>query len=408
MAAGGQCADVRVTDQGMTTKDVTIGIVLVAIAGQVGNSLVGVPSPEDQKKDFDAVIAGVNKAGGVRCRTLVPKYYQANPLDSSQQHATCLQLVQDKVFAVLEAAAMDYPATNRDCVPQNKLPMIDVVPIADSEAAAFSPYLFSYTGSWGTIIKNHVQAISRMKWFDGAKNIGVVKESCIPEISQQLLDELGRVGIARSRIVTYDYGCPTGVVPPTQIQQAVLKFKTSDVSHVIDAGTSTLNDFSKQAQQQQYKPKYSLPDGGFVAVSSTANSAPDQQNFDGAIAVTPYAYGADNSGIPLGPETDRCNAMLAAGGMPPAQKQSVAFGGSACGLVRMLQVAMEHAPTLTRANLAAGLAAAGRVDFAFPTGPADFTVGRHTTGGQFWRPVTYKGACACWKVMDATWQPRFA
>jgi hypothetical protein len=401
----GSCGELRATDQGVTPTELRIAVILVSIQGSVGNGLVGVPGPEDQKKDFEAVIRAVNKAGGVACRKLVPTYHEANPINASNQHAVCLDIVADKVFAVLNVGAFN-PVSNRDCLPQNNLPLFDVVPLPKSEAEHYRPLLFSYAGRWDHIFRNFAHGAAGRHWFDGAKNIGLLEKSCDPEFNSQMIAELAEVGIARSRVREFDYGCPPAVIPPNQIQQSVLQFKTSEVTHVIDVGTGAFTDFSKAAAQQQYRPKYGLPDGGNLATTQNPNNRPDA-TMDGALAITPYAYGAENSNVPLGPMTERCDAILVAAGLQPVVKQQVAMGGTVCSLVWLLQTAAERAPALTRTNLMQGLERAGKVDLPFPVGPADFSAPGTTTGGQFWRPVGYVDACGCWKLLDTAWRPSF-
>jgi hypothetical protein len=410
-ASGPDCGTAGATDQGVTAKEIHIAIALVNLAGAAGNGLVGVPPPEQQQGDFDAVIADINKNGGVQCRKLVPTYYQGNPLDQQQEHATCLQIVQDKPFALLDVSAIDTPPSSRDCVPQAKIPLFDVVPILQSQAQKdFFPYEFTYFGQWDTIMRDTVFGGRQLGWFDGAQKIGLLEEDCAPEMNTQLEGNLAQIGIQSSQLTRFNYGCPPGLIPPNQTAQAVLQFKTSGVDHVIDVGIAAANDFSKQAQQQGYHPKYLLPDGGAVATFQSPQFAPDPTNFNGALAITSSQYAGDHSpGVTLSEATKRCDAIMAAGGQPPLEKQGVAFGGVACNLTWMFAAAAGHDQGLTRVNLVNGLDQSGSLDMSFPQGPAKFDARPRTvTGGQFWRPVVYDGACPCFRVADPTFRPNFS
>src|SRR5256885_1826940 len=64
------------------------------------NETIQLPSVADLQKAYNAVFDYYNAAGGVQCRKLVPKYYSDNVLDVSSEQAACLQMQQDKVFAV--------------------------------------------------------------------------------------------------------------------------------------------------------------------------------------------------------------------------------------------------------------------------------------------------------------------
>ena len=51
-----------------------------------------------------------------------------------------------------------------------------------------------------------------------------------------------------------------------QLQQAVLKFKTSGVTHVFPVNmVADLPTFTRIAQAQRFHPRYSVPDDGIIA-----------------------------------------------------------------------------------------------------------------------------------------------
>ena len=409
-SSSSSCSNLTSTDQGVTPSQIHVGVVLVNLEGQAGNSLVGVPSPQQQQADFQAVFDSVNASGGVQCRKLVPTYYEGNPLDQAEEHATCLQIVQDKPFALLDVSAIDTPPSTRDCVPEAHIPFFDTVPLLKSEAQQqFYPYMFTYQGEYDHIMRDFAYGARQEGWFSGAQKVGILEEDCPQEVNANIAESLAEVGWSGSRVTTFDYGCPSGLIPPNEQEQAVLSFKTSGVTNVIDAvgGAGSSNDFSRVAQEQDYKPKYGIPDGGAVATFQSASFAPDPSNFNGALAITALQYGADTTPVPFSASTAKCDQIMAAGGQPPAEKQGVGFGGVACDQVWELVAGLTHDPTVTRAQLAAGLDSSGPLDFSFPDGPAVFDKPKVVTGGQFWRPVVYDGPCTCWKVKDATFRPNF-
>ena len=53
-----------------------------------------------------------------------------------------------------------------------------------------------------------------------------------PDVVKQYLGWLQQAGVSSSQIVTYDVGCPDGFANPSDIQQAILKFQGSGVTHV--------------------------------------------------------------------------------------------------------------------------------------------------------------------------------
>ena len=75
----------------------------------------------------------------------------------------------------------------------------------------------------------------------------------------------------------------------------------------------------------------------------------------------------------------------------------------------MLVAALDHAPSLSRTSLAAGLKAAVSINSAYPEGPNDYAVGTDVTyGGQYYRTVQFLPSCTCWRVIDPTSPSRCA
>ncbi|MHB8465964.1 MAG: type 1 periplasmic-binding domain-containing protein [Acidimicrobiales bacterium] len=395
---------------GVTATQLHVGIALVALAGSVGNTTFAVPTVEQQQQDFAAVVDAVNKAGGVQCRQLVATYYQADPLDQSNEHAVCLQAVQHHEFALLDPEALDTPTSARDCVPQHKLPLFDVAPVDALEVSQFAPYLVSATASLEQTTKNLVFGLRQLGFFNGFKKIGVLEDDCYADIKSDFASYMAQIGIRTSDMSVADFGCPTDTPPPTQAQQAVLQFEAAGVTHVIDIGTGSpeVTNFSSFAQSQGYHPRYGLADFNWVAVTSSSYEAPNASNFNGAISITPAAFGAQNSGTPLGAAIVACDQIMASHGLPPVEKQGQFFGGTVCNLVWLFVHAAERDPSLSQSGLRDGLDQLGHYDLSFPSGPATFTTAHPGTGGGSWRPVTYNGGCACWKVLNPTWQPDFS
>lgn len=405
-SSAGGCGPRVATDQGVSPTQVHIGIVLLNIEGQAGNSLFGFPGPSQQQAYYQALVNAVNRSGGVQCRQLQVTYYEADALDPSQEHSTCLQMLQDHLFAAVSIGFYEPPS--QDCPSANHIPTFLSVPLPPPELDQYYPYLFTVNANWQQLILNYVAATNQLGWFTGAKKIGVLELDCEPELNTYMLNDLAHAGIPSSEIVTYDYGCPSGLVPPNEVEEAVIQFKLDGVTNVIDDNTISLNYFSRDAQQQGYKPKYSFPDGASI-IGYNEGLSPDPTNFNGALAITPNQWGALNTpGVAVSPATKTCDAILKAAGQPTAEASPDAAAGIACDGMLALVAAMQHDGGLTRTGLAAGLDSLGSFSFAYPQGPAEFTGPRTLTGGQYWRPDVYDGSCGCFKVLDPTFHPSFS
>ena len=406
-AGGSSCGQLSATDQGVTASQIHIGVVLVNFQGQLGNSLFGFPTPSDQQAYFQAVIDSINRTGGIQCRKLVATYYQGNPLDTNEEHATCLQMAQDGLFGAVSLGF--YQPPSQDCPSANKIPTVLSVPLPPPELNQYYPYLFTVNANWQNLILNYALAANQMGWFKGASKIGLLEVDCQPELNDYMVADLARIGIPKSRLVTYDFGCFVGMAPPDQVEQAVLQFKTSGVTHVVDVNTITLNYFTRQAQQQDYHPKYSFPDGASILAYDSTGLAPDPANFDGALAITSAQFGAlQTPGVSVSPATRTCDQIMAAAGLASAEKSGDAASGIACDGMWTLTGAMAHDAGLTRAGMAAGLDQVGQLGFSYPQGPANFTGSKVMTGGEFWRPAVFAASCACFRVTNPNFQPSFS
>ena len=408
--AADPCADLHSTDQGVTATTINIDVVLFQLAGAAGNSFIGVPEPAEQRADFEAVFNTINKAGGIQCRKIVPKYYTGNFLDASQQHATCLEIVQDKPFAVLDNVALDSTQQGRDCVAENKIPLFDTGAILGSETRGkLFPYLFSIADQFDIGIRNSIFGAQKLGWYKDLGKIGILADDCFPEVNAQIVQNLGEIGITSKQIVTHVFGgCPT-IPPPQEVEQAVLSFHGAGVTHVLDLSQVPKSGyFSKAAAAQNYRPKYNVT-GGAPSVfdgSSGSSAGPDPSNFNGAISITELSYGEQNTpGLAHSPATATCNKIMTGAGLQPVEKQGAFFGGEVCNVTWMFQMAADRASPLTRTNLVVGLSKVGPWTQSFPGGSGVFDRPGLVSAGQHWRADVYDGSCPCFRIPDPAWHP---
>ena len=397
-------------DQGVTTKQIRIDVTLANLAGQAGNSLVGIPSADVQQQMFEAAIAQLNREGGIRCRTVVPKFYRANPLDQSSLEKICLDIVADKPFALLDtgvSSPVGSPAP-RDCPSAHGIPTFDSASLGQAEVDKFAPYLFSYYPAAEKTVHNSMLAAHQLGWFSGAKVVGLLEQQCNPNLNTIALRDLAKLGYTGSKIKTFDFGCPNGIPAPSDVANAVLRFKTAGVTHVLDDAGVYESYFSKDAQQQQYFPKYSVGDQGTIALWDNPNFGPDPDNYNGGLAITGSRYGEENTpGSQVSAATAHCDKAMKAKGLPTTWNSPDGFSGVACSELAMLVAAAQHAPQLKRSQLAGSLQALGTVDLPFPSGPAAFGRQRGQIGGGFWRAATFHKACKCFQITRVAFTPDF-
>lgn len=398
---------VGATDQGVTAKQITVGVILPDLGA--ANGTIGLPSRADSEKAYNAVFAEYNKAGGLACRTVALRYYSANPVDASSEHAACLEIQEDKVFAVLNNV---FNPQELSCVPRAKIPNFWYTPPATSMARQYAPYILSYQPDYERLIRYYIRGAKQVGWFTGAKKIGILESTCVTENIDFIRRELTQAGFPSSTWSTYNYGCPANGIGTTDKQTAaVLQFKGDGVTHVVSVAYAQSTQFSRAADQQDYRPKFAVMDDAQVSATDRASTSAGS-SFDGALDITTGQTAAENtSGITWSPATTRCRATMKAAGLtdpvdPDSGNTGPLFGG-ACAQAGLLAAAVDNAPTLTRTALAAGLARAGKLDLSFPAGPVEVTDARLPTGGNFWRTGAYKHSCNCWVVTSQPWRKGF-
>jgi hypothetical protein len=394
----------------VTASEIHLDVDVANLAGQAGNKLVGLPTAAVEKQMFAAAIDAVNKAGGVRCRKLVAKYYSANPLLTSSLQALCLNMVADKPFAILDeglASPVGSPAP-RDCPPAHQVPEFGSLPMSRNEVTHYAPYLFGDYPVAEETVHNSILGAKALGWFTGAKKVGLLEQECIPDLNQIALNDLASIGYPKSQVATFDFGCPNDIPSPLVVQNAVLRFKSAGVTNVLDDGGVYENYFANQAHNQRYRPKYAVGDQGSIALWDNRAFGPNPDNFANALAITGSQYGAENTpGMTFNAATHKCDQAMAAKHLAGATTSPDGFAGVACTLVTMFVTAANHAPSLRRDQLSAGLASVGRLDLPFPGGLADFAASNGQVGGGYWRADRWNTGCACFRVWRPTWQPSF-
>lgn len=393
--------------EGVTAKQITVGVVLVDIGAL--NSAIGIPTQEEHRRAYKAVLDDINARGGVQCRKLVAKFYVENVTDSSTAQAACLQMQEDKVFAVLNNLHNPGAIT---CVAQAKIPNIWYTPPHNPTLTKYAPYVMSFMPDYERLVKNYVRGLDAVGWFAGRDKVGILQGSCYPYLNEAIRRELAAVGIGSDAWTSYDYGCPTtSLAAPEKDTAAAVQFQREGVTHVLSVQYLQSGNFATAAEQQQYRPKYAVMSDGQVSASDKAAQAPPR-SFDGALAIAMDQIGAQHTaGIRFSAATERCRRLMKGAGLkdPVGDSSGVAGGlyGVACVNTTMLQAALAKAPSLRRVDLARGLAGVGPLDLSFPAGPSVFDAPRNPTGGQSWRVLAFEVDCNCWRVSSPAWRKQF-
>lgn len=387
------------TDQGATTSKVTVAILEISAGGAAGNTAYGFPTPAQQQSLAQAVVDSINAAGGAGCRQIVPEYYQGNPLDQNSLQQLCLTIQSAHVFAVFDLAVYLLYPQYATCFPESHVPYFTIYGFTQSLINQYYPYVYSgftlESNERDTVLGS--QAYGYFSADKGFKKLGFFYSDCIPSLATYETNLLNQI-LPSSSIVTYDVGCPNPFSSPSVLEQAILKFQQAGVTTVTYAqDENDFDNFTTQAQQQNFHPQYLIPDYLMEAIP-TGPTHPDYTNIANAFAITPQQDGAQNtSGLAPTTGTVKCNAIMSAHGQPSVY-QDETLGGVACDELWEFTAGANHAPAMSRAALVNGLRAAGSVDYSFPAGPNNFADGS-ITGGEYWRPIQFSEGCTCWTVV---------
>lgn len=393
--------------RGIADGELRIAITLTEIAGVIGNTAFGIPPPDDQQAIYDAVIASINSAGGVACRTLVPAYYTVNPADRGDLQAKCLDIVDDGLFAVLDTGS--YIVTGPGCFAQNGIPYFSAFLTTERLRTELFPYVFA-SDTIDHTYRNTVFALRDLGFFDpagGFVKLGVPYTTCNAEHWPYVQGLLHEIGVSDDRIVTYNFGCPQ-TVNPADMQQAVTHFQTSGVTHVLAAagGENTLFLFTPVAERQGFRPRYGVADAGVIQ-TAYGTQPPDRNNMHGAIAITNARNGEERTpGMTPTAGTQACDAILTGAGFGTTW-QEPPLAGNACNQLWMFRAAADNAPALQPEGLVAGLQASEPVDFSYPWGLSDFSTPGKTTAQAGWRQAQFSRDCACWTLVSPDFRPDY-
>ena len=395
---------------GVSASEIKIAIGNTEVVGPAANGVFGIPPAEYLRAEYEAVIDAINRNGGIACRKVVADFYKINPADRASMQGQCLDIVESGVFAVLDDGGWGSVSPNTvTCFAQNRLPYFGAYFLTADQVQREYPYVFAFY-AFETLYRNTAFALNDLGFFDPSKGfakLGFLYRDCYPKAIDAFRRALDDVGLDDNAIVRYSLGCPSAFASPADLQQAVLTFQRSGVTHVTTGyALGDFANFTKIAEQQRFRPKYGLPDETLIPISYGSMRA-EPRNIAGAIAITVSRNGEEHTpGFVPSAGTARCDEIMKSHGLRSTYEEPTG-AGNACSLLWILQAAVQHAPSLERSSLAQGLNRARSVEVSYPQAPNDFSGSRVMTGGQFWRAAQYVLECECWRVTGPDFRPSF-
>lgn len=327
--------------------------------GASAAAAIGVKYNADHRAESDAVIAWLNKHGGIAGRPAAAAYNDIDATASPQveSQAACSQWTEDDhVTAAIPSSAVTDVDLIRECLKHAQVPAMYGGPFSHTLRSSFesSPLWFENgTLSLEDYAQTYVRGLAKQGFFSGGK-VGVVYYDRAPfttALKSTLLPALRSVGVdAPETFGASIDGATTLESGSREMSSAVLAFRSKGVTKVLFfepwVGYFV---FLNNAKSQQYSPQYGFSSQEFLQLAFDLGAVPaDQVNNARFVGWAPLT---DVRGFQkyLGPRVALCTQIFKEAGVAPASDQSgYAAQIATCENLLVLRDAYLNAPPTLR------------------------------------------------------------
>lgn len=382
-----------------------------------GNAAAGAAGedPGDTRRYYKAALDEVNARGGVLGRKLVAVHHEVSVSDditASQQEACSTFTEDNKVFAIFFRGEIVY-----ECA--RKAGIIAWGTGGSGETFARFPNLFApssirFERLASVTVKAMVKAgwqKPEPKWPTG--KIGIISWDNAEykyAMNQGWLPALQAAGLKATDVkyVAIPQSANSLADSSSAVSSAVLSFRDQGIDHVfisdgpagIFTGAGLTLQFLQNAKSQGYKPRY-----GF-----NTNNSPDFEPYPkdqlvGMLAIDSFSTApANDAGIALNSQRERCFAVMRKQGLPVGQTQTQALAIGACEFAWFTEAIVKASRSTVLPDVIAGGEALGtsyHSPFSYGTRLAR---GQHD-GVQLFRNLQFDEACTCLKYTSKPYEP---
>ncbi len=231
---------------GVSKKEIKLGITYVDLSN-LGDSIDIVLG--DWAQMYEAVIADLNKKGGVNGRKIVPVFAPVEPVGTVPAQEACVKLTEDEqVFAVTGFFLADAPACYVD---QHETPLVGGIKTEELVALAKAPW-FSLEPD-DQVFRQVIDALAADGAFKG-KKLGIVVDAQF----QGLYDDVIEPALKRNK-VSGTVANITGTIGDdvaAEQQSGVIaeRFRSDGINKVLLVGT-TMVQFANALAKTDYRPQ---------------------------------------------------------------------------------------------------------------------------------------------------------
>jgi ABC-type branched-subunit amino acid transport system substrate-binding protein len=387
---------------GVTATEIHIGVPVVSDTGSIYKSLgsgSGAPSADKIEAETRAIVAYINAHGGAAGRKLVADFYlygEGSGTFTSQGQTICEHFTKDdKVLMVV--AGGNNTLTLANCLAAGGVMMIDVgnSEIGDNQVLnALAPYYYRPFNANLDVFGTVIDAMVADGVLKPGDRVGDIRFN-LPQYDRAMANVI-KPALARhniSLVDDYEYSYIDSVAAlgtsSAQTNNAILKFRTDNIDHVLLIGTQGVVPFffMPAAESQGYHPTYvgsSMDIPGFMVVNVPADQ---MAKFYGL--GWNRVYDLDWNGVFSHADVPQWNQCIKV--MGSAGSAVRAFD---CDVYMFIAAALNHVSSVSATGFSDGVARLGSSLTTGQTLSLDFHPGQ-TDGISSGREFSYSAACKC-------------
>jgi hypothetical protein len=410
--------------RGWDAKHIYIGVPTIDDFNATIKGAGAATSNGNVEGDVDAIVADINKSGGLLGRQLVAVYHDAKTTDvaynsAATAQAMCTYFTQDRpVIAVLNGAPQFDAVDNfHTCLEHAGVSLLSFSnsDYGDQDYARLGPHLWT-TASLSTdiLVPSFVRALARQHFFTGwdtlkgAPGTAPVKVGILlPDTPQgRHVDTVMRATLRQLRLTvtpTFFYN-RAGLGSASQSE--VLQLKSAGVTHVLDLPpiAAEIWLFQSDAEQQHFRPRYGFTSFNLpLSVEENSSIVPAAQQV-GSMGIGWQPYNDSNAAHDPGPTPGRkrCLTALSHGGQSfnSTQRRGALIGAQFCDAIYLVRDAAVASGGLTGAAFLAGMPVAGPRLAAAGIFRGGLSKDSHGLPG-YYRDQQYSSACSCFVYSGA-------
>ena len=352
---------------------------------------------------YNALIAEVNKSGGINGRKIEPVYGNTDTASASWNtdfQAACEKFTRDNKVAAVLGYVFVWLDAFEGCLAKAGVPhLYGGYQPGDRGLQREFPLVVSTThpdveSAWLTAVGGAI-ASGQLK---PSNKLGLFVDDCAH--GNRAFNAVVPAYLRAHKIPyeVFETGCSSGASDngkaASDIQAAALRFRSNGVDTVAIGGVPALL-FATQAESQAWRPSYIMNVGGAAFEGNVPNA--QLKNFHGYGWIPAVDVNASHQPAPPSAAQKRCLAMLAAQGIQPAGVNDFMLAYVSCDALFMYAAALQVTGGRTEAPgvVQALTAVAPKFESASTYGGRVQVSGVQRGGAGVWREWGFADNCNC-------------